>query len=169
MNFRFLVCIALLATIPAWADHHGEVKFWSSGDLKALPADLQAALDAAPKDQVPYSQGVSPRHLLDEREGAQHYMDVVHRERSGLAESHDVKTDLYVVLAGSGTVVVGGEMPGRREMQTRPGEWRAPKIEGGKKYPLKPGDMINIPSKTPHQLLLEDGSKITYLIIKIID
>ena len=123
----------------------------------------------APKDQVPYIHGVSPRHLLEEREGAHHYMDVVHRERSGLAEAHDVKADLYVVLSGSGTVVVGGEMPGRSEMKARPGEWRAPKIEGGKKYPLKPGDMINIPSKTPHQLLLEDGANITYLIIKIID
>ena len=41
MTFRFLACIALLVSIPAWADHHGEVKFWSSGDLKALPAELQ--------------------------------------------------------------------------------------------------------------------------------
>lgn len=169
MMFRFLVCAALFAALPLGADNHGEVKYWSHEDLQALPADLQAVLDKAPKDRVPYSQGVSPRHLLDEREGAGHYMDVVHRERSGLAELHEVKTDLYVVLNGAGTVLVGGEIPGKREMSNRPGEWRGPGIDGGKKYALKPGDMINIPSKTPHQILLEDGKKITYLIIKIID
>ena len=169
MPFRLFVCIALFAATPLGADNHGEVKYWSHEDLQALPAELQAVLDEAPKGRVPYSQGVSPRHLLDEREGAGHYMDVVHRERSGLAELHEVKTDLYVVLKGSGTVLVGGEIPGKTEMRSRPGEWRGAKIAGGKKYPLQPGDMINIPSKTPHQLLLEDGKKITYLIIKIID
>ncbi len=169
MPFRFFFCIALLAAAPLQADRHGEVKYWSYEDLQALPADLQAVLDKAPKDRVPYNQGVSPRHLLDEREGAHHYMDVIHREKSGLAELHEVKTDLYVVLQGSGAVLVGGEIPGKTEMRNRPGEWRGAKIAGGKKYPLKPGDMINIPSRTPHQLLLEDGKKITYLIIKIID
>ena len=91
MPFRLFVCIALFAAAPLGADNHGEVKYWSHEDLQALPAELQAVLDEAPKDRVPYSQGVSPRHLLDEREGAGHYMDVVHRERSGLAELHEVK------------------------------------------------------------------------------
>ncbi len=100
---------------------------------------------------------------------ANHYMDTIHRTKSGLAESHDVKADLYVVLGGEGEVVVGGTMPDRREMKTRPGEWRAPKIVDGKSYPLKTGDMINIPSKTPHQIILKPGNTITYLIIKVID
>ena len=29
--------------------------------------------------------------------------------------------------------------------------------------------MINIPSQTPHQVLVDPGKSITYLIIKIID
>ena len=96
-------------------------------------------------------------------------MDVIHRINSGLAEWHDVKTDLYVVVAGEGSVVVGGAMPGKKEMSARPGEWRAPSIAGGEKFRLTQGDMINIPSKTPHQVLVDPGKTITYLIIKIID
>ena len=163
------LCIALLAVTPLLADDHGSVQYFPADELSALPASLADALAKAPKDRVPYSQGTSPRHLIDPDDDANHYMDAIYRTKSGLAESHDVKADLYVVLGGEGEVVVGGTMPDRREMETRPGEWRGPKIVDGKTYSLKKGDMINIPSKTPHQIILKPGNTITYLIIKIID
>ena len=165
----FRLTLALLAVTPLLADDHGSVQYFPGDELGALPTSLADALAKAPKDQVPYNQGVSPRHLIDPDDDANHYMDAIHRTKSGLAESHDVKADLYVVLGGEGEVVVGGTMPGRQEMKTRPGEWRAPKIVGGKSYPLSKGDMINIPSKTPHQIMLKPGNTITYLIIKVID
>jgi len=163
------LCIALLAVSPLLADDHGSVQYFPGDELSALPASLADALVKAPKDRPPYSQGTSPRHLIDPDDDANHYMDAIHRTRSGLAESHDVKSDLYVVLDGEGWVVVGGTMPGKREMERRPGEWRAPKIEDGKSYALSKGTMINIPSKTPHQIIVEWGKTITYLIVKIID
>ncbi len=165
----FSLTIALLAVLPLMADNHGGVQYFPASDIEGLPDSLADALAKAPKDQVPYSQGTSPRHLIDPDDDANHYMDAIYRTKSGLAESHDVKSDLYVVVGGKGSVIVGGTMPGRREMARRPGEWRAPKIEGGKTYALEKGTVINIPSKTPHQIILEDGNTIAYLIIKVID
>ncbi len=164
-----LIALAMLAVTPVWAGGSAKVQYFPAKDLAALPGELREALEKAPKDQVPYNQGLSPRHLIDVQEDANHYMDVIHRVKSGLAEWHDVKTDLYVVVAGEGRVVVGGNMPGKKEMSTRPGEWRASSIAGGEKFTLTKGDMINIPSQTPHQVLVDPGKSITYLIIKIID
>ncbi|MCP5111448.1 MAG: hypothetical protein GY953_11500 [bacterium] len=164
-----IVVMAIGLMVPAYAADRGAIKYWPQADLRRLPADLRAALDKAPKAQVPYRHGVSPRHLMEESETANHYVDVIHRVQSGLAEWHDVKTDLYVVIDGGAKVVVGGTMPGKTEMRNRPGEWRAPKIAGGTEYRLAKGDMINIPSNTPHQVMLEPGKSITYIIVKIID
>jgi len=146
-----------------------QVQKWARSELSALPAELSEILKDAPKDNPPYSLGVSPRHLIEEKPEARHYMDVVHRERSGIAEWHEVKADFYVVLDGAATVVVGGEIPDRWEMESRPGEWRGDKIVGGETYSIKAGDMLNIPSRTPHWVQLEEGATVTYLIVKVID
>ena len=163
------ITLALLVAAPLLADNQGAVQYFPADELAGLTASLADALAKASKDQVPYSHGTSPRHLIDPADDANHYMDAIYRTKSGLAESHDVKADLYVVFGGKGSVIVGGTMRGKREMRHRPGEWRAPKIEGGKTYALEKGTVINIPSKTPHQIILEDGNTITYLIIKVID
>ncbi len=154
---------------PEAAALPGGVQHWSAADLAALPADLHQVFLDAPKDNPPYSLGVSPRHLIEEKPTANHYMDVVHRERSGIAEWHEVKADYYFVLDGEATVTVGGEMADRWEMQNRPGEWRADEIAGGQTYALAKGDMINIPSRTPHWVQVPEGKTVTYLIVKVID
>ena len=151
------------ATLP------GGVQAWSAADLAALPADLHQVYLDAPKDNPPYSLGVSPRHLIEEKPENNHYMDVVHRENSGIAEWHEVKADYYFVLDGEATVMVGGEMADRWEMENRPGEWRADGITGGETYSLSKGDMLNIPSRTPHWVQVPEGKTVTYLILKVID
>ena len=154
--------------MAAAAPDHG-VQSWTAAELAALPADLRQVYLDAPKDNPPYSLGVSPRHLIEEKPDANHYMDVVHRERSGIAEWHEVKADFYFVLDGEATVTVGGEMADRWEMENRPGEWRADAIQGGETYSLNKGDMLNIPSRTPHWVQLAEGKSVTYLILKVID
>ena len=66
-----------------------------------------------------------------------------------LAELHDASDDVYYVLDGSATLVLGGKLEDPKE--TDPGEWRSPRIIDGKTFELKKGDLIVVPRGTPHQ------------------
>ena len=46
------------------------------------------------------------------------------------------------VLGGNGIVTVGGEMPGRRTVADRPGEYLGP-IRGGRDYAVHAGDVLS--------------------------
>ena len=50
---------------------------------------------------------------------------------------------------------------------TAPNEIRGTSIEGAELHPLKAGDVMHIPMKTPHQVMLETGQTIDYLAIKV--
>ena len=98
-------------------------------------------------------------------EYANHRLIVVHREGDGEAELHETSADFYVVQSGEATLVVGGEVVEPRP--TGPGEVRGASIRGGAKTKMGPGDVVNIPAKIPHQVLVETGKTVTYLIVKI--
>ena len=40
-------------------------------------------------------------------------------------------------------------------------------IKGGAEHKLGPGDVVHIPSKVPHQLLVPKGKQFTYFVGKI--
>ncbi len=72
------------------------------------------------------------------------------KNRSGAAaELHDASDDVYYVLEGSATLMLGGRLEDPKE--TDPGEWRSPRIVDGKTYEIKKGDLIVVPRGTPHQ------------------
>jgi hypothetical protein len=66
---------------------------------------------------------------------------------------------------GTGTLVVGGTIPGGKSIA--PGEIRGPAVEGGTRQKLSAGDIVHIPSKTPHNVLVDPGAQITYFIFKV--
>ena len=68
-------------------------------------------------------------------------------------------------VSGEATLVVGGTIPGGKT--TAPNEIRGPSVQGGEKKKLGPGDVVHIPSKTAHQLLVDNGKQFTYAILKI--
>jgi len=78
---------------------------------------------------------------------------------------HQTQHDIFVVREGRGTLVVGGAVEGGKT--TAPGEIRGPSIRDGEKRNLGPGDIVHIPARVPHQVLVEAGRQITYGIIKI--
>jgi uncharacterized RmlC-like cupin family protein len=59
-----------------------------------------------------------------------------------------------------GGTLVGGET-------TAPHEKRNGTIEGGIRQKLAPGDVVRIPPRVPHQVLLDSGKEFTYLVVKI--
>jgi len=65
------------------------------------------------------------------------------------AELHDASDDVYYVLDGSATLVLGGKLDAPKE--TDPGEWRSPRIVDGKTFEIKKGDLVVVPRGTPHQ------------------
>jgi len=72
------------------------------------------------------------------------------KNRTGaLAELHDASDDVYYVLEGSATLVLGGKLEDPKE--TDPGEWRSPRIVDGKTFEIKKGDLVIVPRGTPHQ------------------
>ena len=80
------------------------------------------------------------------------------------AELHDASDDVYYVLDGTATLTLGGKLDAPRE--TEPGEWRSPKIIGGKVFEISKGDLIIVPRGTPHQRSTA-GKDFTMILIKV--
>jgi mannose-6-phosphate isomerase-like protein (cupin superfamily) len=90
---------------------------------------------------------------------------VTHRDSSGGLEVHRDWTDVFVVEAGSATLLTGGVAEGAQE--TTPGEWRGGTARGATRAPIKGGDVVVIPAGTPHQMLLGPREQITYIAFKV--
>ena len=87
------------------------------------------------------------------------------RTANGNIEIHEKETDIFYIIDGSATIVVGGTAVEPR--QTRPGQMTARDIQGGANYNLKKGDVLVIPAGTPHWFKQVNGS-INYLTVKSI-
>jgi mannose-6-phosphate isomerase-like protein (cupin superfamily) len=80
------------------------------------------------------------------------------------AELHDASDDVYYVLDGGATLVLGGKLDSPKE--TDPGEWRSPRIIDGKTIEIKKGDLVVVPRGTPHQRSTANKD-FTMILIKI--
>ncbi|MDX6498632.1 MAG: hypothetical protein QOG23_1892 [Blastocatellia bacterium] len=80
------------------------------------------------------------------------------------AELHDASDDVYYVLEGGATLVLGGRLDSPKEAE--PGEWRSPRIIDGKTYEIKKGDLVVVPRGTPHQRSTPNKD-FTMILIKI--
>jgi uncharacterized protein GlcG (DUF336 family)/mannose-6-phosphate isomerase-like protein (cupin superfamily) len=93
-------------------------------------------------------------------------VDAGRREKPGEVEWHARDTDIMYVVAGSATVVTGGEMVNSRH--TAPGEIRADSIKDGVTHKLSPGDVLVIPNGLPHQFI-EVSNPFLYYVTKALD
>jgi mannose-6-phosphate isomerase-like protein (cupin superfamily) len=144
--------IGLLLVLPLVGAEPAGYKYWSAAELKSMAKPLPNKADAKTSNENLANFGAD-RALM------------VHREGSGVAELHETESDLIVVVSGAGTLIVGGTMPGSKT--TAAGEVRGPSIEGGERQKIAPGDILHIPPKTPHQVMLEPATQITYFTLKV--
>ena len=87
------------------------------------------------------------------------------KDKAGAAaELHDASDDVYYVLEGSATLVLGGKLDAPREAE--PGEWRSARIIAGKTVEITKGDLVIVPRGTPHQRSTA-GKDFTMILIKI--
>jgi mannose-6-phosphate isomerase-like protein (cupin superfamily) len=141
----------------------GEPTLFAAADLRKAHTELQARAKAG-------GQALSnPRDLMKPMVTRTHSFILMHRPElrtataTPNAEQHEGVTDVYIVMAGSGTVTVGGEIPNKRI--GRPGEFTGP-ISGGKPFKLQAGDVLDIPPDMPHATVPDPGG-MTYILMKV--
>ena len=91
-------------------------------------------------------------------------IDAGRRDAPGEVEYHEHTADVMRVVDGTATVIVGGEMQDAHEIA--PGELRASAVAGGTRHDLAPGDVLAIPSRTPHQFV-EVSDPFLYFVVKV--
>jgi mannose-6-phosphate isomerase-like protein (cupin superfamily) len=84
------------------------------------------------------------------------------RDAAGEAEVHERDTDILYVLEGEARFVTGGRVVGGRE--TALDEIRGPRIEGGTTRTLSPGEVVVVPSGTPHWFESVPGPFVYYVV-----
>jgi hypothetical protein len=150
-----IACTVLMwAALPLLAaEPPVEAVFFSAADLKGYGKSLVPKMDA--------------KKLAFERlrSFGNHSAMIAHREATGEAEVHEGQADLFVVQGGAATLVVGGELVDGKT--TAPGELRAASIKGGVRRALAPGDIVQIPAKMPHHVLVAPGQTFDYFVLKI--
>jgi mannose-6-phosphate isomerase-like protein (cupin superfamily) len=145
------------------APDQGEPTLFSGAALRKAHTELQAR--TAKTGQVV----ANPRELMAPLVTRTHWFTLLHRpapatpSASPNAEQHEGATDVYFVVAGSGTVTVGGSIDAKRT--SRPGEYLGP-INGGKPFKLAAGDILNIPPNMPHATVPDTGG-MTYVLMKV--
>jgi mannose-6-phosphate isomerase-like protein (cupin superfamily) len=136
----------------------GEPILFAGAELRKAHTELQARAKQG-------SPAVVPRDLIKQTVTRTHSYILVHRSgQTGNPEQHEGVTDVYFVTGGSGTVVVGGEIPNRRVV--RPGEYSGDPIQGGRPFKLQAGDIFNIPPNVPHATMADAGG-MTYVLMKV--
>ena len=144
--------LLLFCALPLMAADPPGFVVWSASDLKAMDKKLSAKVDG---------QKFSSEQL---DKFGNHYAMMAHREGDGSAELHEKDADIFVVQSGSATLIVGGEMVNAKT--SAPNEVRGTSIKNGTEHKVGPGDIVHIPAKVPHQLMVGKG-KFTYFVMKV--
>jgi len=96
-----------------------------------------------------------------------HYVQIIHRSGYTQPEIHETKWDIYVIVDGSGTALIGGERVGW--IDGRPPEEQHPQLSGAREFQVTKGDILHVPARVWHQMLTEPGMSITYALINVIE
>ena len=138
----------LLAVLLVAADPDGYAQYSA--------ADLKTRVDAAKPDDH--------KVRLDRvANWGNHALLAIRREGDGEAEIHETQVDVIFVKSGEGTLILGGTMVEPRT--TAPGEIRAKSIKGGVSKKMTAGDVIHVPVKIPHQMLVP--RQLTFEVVKV--
>jgi mannose-6-phosphate isomerase-like protein (cupin superfamily) len=139
---------------PQRKDEPGNADHWSPAVLLERAAYL--------RKMAKFGDGSASETL---KEYPQHCAMLSFRSRSGEAEVHERFADLFVVLAGTATLVTGGTVLGAHTVS--PGETNGDSIEGGTHRELRSGEIVHIPAGTPHQFLVSADKSVACFVVKI--
>lgn len=120
-------------------------------------ADIQKTLEKKPGNTV---EDFVPAAGLQTRVSVFHDT----KRENDMNEVHDASDDVYYVLEGTATLLLGGSLVDPKEVS--PGEWRSKTTVGGQKFTIRKGDLIFVPRGTPHQRTVT-GKGFSMLLVKI--
>ncbi|HTE87986.1 MAG TPA: cupin domain-containing protein [Terriglobales bacterium] len=157
MNRSWLLSLLLIPLLSMVGQESAPAGFeyWSAASLKQLGQTLS---QEAAKD----SRHLAVRQLSD---FPNELFLLGRREADGQVEWHETQADVFVVQSGSATLLVGGTMINGETVA--PHEKRNGSIQGGVRQKLSAGDIVHIPARVPHQLLLDGAHEFTYFVIKV--
>jgi mannose-6-phosphate isomerase-like protein (cupin superfamily) len=92
------------------------------------------------------------------------YRPSARRDASPVSELHANEADLFYVVEGDATQVLGGTVVEGKE--TGPGQIRGSKVDGGQTYQLGKGDVMWVPAGMPHWFP-EIREPLGYLLVKV--
>ena len=146
------VCGLVLLACAVSAQAPG-VSQWTGAQLKDLEKTMPPKMNASKS---------ASQQLLSV---GTHLIQLSYREASGEAEVHESVADVFIVQSGRATLAVGGKVVNGKT--TAAGEIRGSSIDGAQIKELGPGDVVNIPAGTPHQVLMKPGTTFAYLVVKV--
>ena len=143
----------------------------SAGAAAAMAAEPAGIVIWRASELKGYAQKLAPK--MNEKKVASetlarfgnHLTMIAHREGDGEAELHELQADVFVVQSGEATLVLGGEVVDAKT--TAANEVRGPSIKDGQRHTVAAGDIVHIPAKVAHQLLIPAGTKFTYFVVKV--
>lgn len=100
--------------------------------------------------------------LIGDDQGENYQVHASRREKEGLAEVHELDTDIIYVLEGAATFVTGGKS--LESKQIAPNEFRGTSVDGGETRQLKKGDIVIVPKGVPHWFKQVDGTFLYYVV-----
>jgi mannose-6-phosphate isomerase-like protein (cupin superfamily) len=145
--------LSLLILVPMFAADPPGFTMWKASDLKAKDKELTGKMS----DKKVASETLATY--------GNHLTMLAHREGDGEVEVHDKMADVLVIMSGEASLIVGGTVVGGHT--SAPGEIRGASITGGEKKALGVGDAVHIPAKVPHQMMVANGKKVEYFVVKV--
>jgi mannose-6-phosphate isomerase-like protein (cupin superfamily) len=143
------------------APDQGQPIHYSGAAMRKAHTELQARAKGG--------VAANPRDLFAPHVTRTHSYIMVHRGQPqnpgqpANGEQHEGVTDVYFVVGGAGSVMVGGELENRRI--SRPGEFLGP-IRGGQTFKVQAGDILNVPPNMAHGTIPDAGG-MTYVLMKV--
>ena len=106
-------------------------------------------------------------NALPEASHRRHTVQIIHRSGYTQPEIHETKWDIYVILDGSGTALLGGQRVNWVEGLAN--EDQRPELAGAQSFSFSTGDILHVPARSWHQVRVADGASVTYALINVFE
>jgi mannose-6-phosphate isomerase-like protein (cupin superfamily) len=156
MRSRILACSLLAVAVPlaSQAADTDKTQFMSHKAIQALVAKAKADRKGnAPMVAEPILQLAPYRAQLEYRPG------------TGPAALHEKDAELFVVLQGAGDIVTGGKLVDEKRVNAN--NLSGSSIANGDSHKVGVGDMLLVPSNTPHQVIPAGGKPIVLMTMHV--
>ena len=173
MRLMTLVTLLVTPAVAAAQDPFGDVTndplpaeflHWDAEAYAGFTTELEAGLRDAPGI---FGTQFAVLAALPRADHRPHDVQIIYRSGYTQPEIHETKWDTYVILDGTGTVLMGGERV--NWVDGLPQDEQRPELAGAQAFTVSPGDILHVPARTWHQVKLPDDASITYALINVFE